>query len=149
MNANHLMLIKLNVIATCTTVFLWLLVFFIIIAVRTRRRRIKKCHSRRKRDHFVEMKNYYSLIFCYIIFAMRWWSSVQASTLYAQIRKYDYKNFIFSTPISRALSLSHFSLNFQHSISQFSQLGSMIRAAAAEAPAKKYFDNIFIMIKFT
>ena len=49
----------------------------------------------------------------------------------------------------RALFLSYFSLNFQHSISQFSQLGSMIRAAAAEAPAKKYFDNIVIMIKFT
>lgn len=94
MNANHLMLIKLNVIATCTVS----LIVSCIIFIRTRRR-IKNCHSR-KRDHFVEMKNYYYSL----IFFLRCDDDHQYKPrLY--MHRYDYKNFIFSTPISRALSL--------------------------------------------
>lgn len=93
----------------------------------------KNCHSRLGSE-ITSWKDYYSLNFCECDdddqykprLCMHRYESMTIKILYFPHRY-------------RALSL--FSLNFQHSISPFSQLGSMIRAAAAAA--KKYFDNIF------
>lgn len=69
-------------------------------------------------DYFFP-KKFHSWKWKIIIFycdTMRWWWSVQASTLYAEIeKKYDYKNFIFLYFNIALLSRSI----FQHSISQY------------------------------